>query len=1266
MNEMIKKNNWGIGLLLGVLLALSISTPSRGAGSAIVIDNVMSQFSGSQTNVPVTFGQIFKVGDVPKGTTVAAMINNQAIPLQVDVKASYPDGSLRHAVLTAQIPSLAGNSQQSLQLSTTASSAGATSITLSQLLATSYDAIASVTLNGAVYTVAARTLLEAAESAGQCAAWGTSCNIWLEGSLVSEWVVNGSVQSSDGTSNPNLRVYFAIRAYGGANPGEIAYVSTDIIFENTWAYTLPALLEYSATVTSGSASFSSETLSQYPYTRWHKVLWWNEQQPQVYVQQNTQYIQETGAISRYMALSPAESYLANLPQSCPPLQICDQEKAMGEEGAQDGIGPLPLWTTVYIENPDIRAYNNMLANTDGIGPYSVHYRDQATGWPVSIQRHPYITITNWGYANHAGYNGSSAIDKSYLADLLPPNCTNCNNPDSYDTAHQPSVAYVPYMVTGSYYYMSELALDASYNEIWSDPPARKYATGLIGNYAQPQPRGIAWTIRNVADAAYLLPDNYPLKAEFNEDINNNLTFFNTTYSNNPSANIFGVPQPFRDDGSQPWQMSPFMHAFLVWSFQHLADLGFSEAAAFVKWLGQYEIHVMTAWQQEPTGFCWTLAETYNLPVQTPSGDWLTYDEAYAQKWPTLKGLTCNSPQMAQALTAVGLPDKGYGPYQVGQMFDHAYANDGFPANLQIALAALVDAGVANAQSAWNIFQSRSVQPSGEDTYNDYPNFALLPRSATNEPIVNIFAKPNPMVSGKASIIYWDASAATSCSAPWMSNTETDGSLQVVTSGGNKTYSVGCTGSNGSSEASFTLYAVGNEPPSSSALSSSSGSGSKGNEGGSSSSSSGSGSGDPPSVPPNNGDPSSSNDPPPLGVLPPPSGALGSIAADCANLQTCTLTVETKGPFPDLDADGMGWSSGEYAQLSDGRSCILFLLGHTTDGNQNNSVRCFNAATDQFSYLLPNTENDQFAISGNGIAVRDNMTMLNVPNVGLLVFGGAYGNIMPSGTPWDGFLDYNLGQWTFINNIYKLFIPPSNFFTLDGSVEVASWSSMNPATAWSQARNVGFVYGGDNHAGDPSNALTLVQPNSNGDGLFSLESITPPPLGTMPCTLVRNNAVAVGNWAYVVGGRCDHATGGVYDENAFRRFNLQNQTWQTLAPLPHPRRMPVVTYDSHSGYIVVYGGNGLDQPTPNDQNQPGYWPAHNSVYLWNVATQGPWLDITEQANMPYIRNGAGAYDPTTGWHCYRPGNVYDANGNVISFTSATRSVSCMQLEFTSSK
>lgn len=723
----------GCVLLLGAVQARA---------ETVVTDNVISTVAQAQTQVPVTFGQIFKAGDVPRGATVTATLNGQPVTLQVDSKATNPDGSLRHAVLTAMVPALPAHAKLPLALSTgpapTTNGVGEP-ITLSQLLATNYDTKVSLNISGTDYTADARALLQAANTTSACKPWDKHCNLWLSGPLASEWVVNGPVTAADGTINPNLRIYFAVRAYADGLRGAVHQVRTDVIVENTSAFTPQAQPQYTATLTSGDAIYTSPALTQYAYTRWHKVLWWNKVQPQVYLQQDTQYIQASKAVSRYMLLTPDEKFLSSLRQYCAPLDHCDQTKTMANTGAQASIGPLPRWTSVYIVDPDVRAYNWMLANTDALGSYSIHYRDQATGWPVSIQKHPRVTIANWVYASRAAQQGN-ATGADYKADLLP-GCTNnavvthcttswygTGNPHSWDNAHQPAESYVPYMVTGDYYYMSELAFGASMNDLWSNEGYRGFSKGLIGR-SHGQIRGKAWTLRDLAEAAYLLPDSYPLKGEFNAAVHNSLDSWNQEYSNNPDANPLHVMKGdaiYSLNGGKHNGMAPWQHNFLTWSVGHAAELGFAEAIPLRNWLAKFEIGLMTDWKSEPTkGYCWLQASAYKLQVKDTSGNWLpSYTAVYGATFPTLTGLACNSPAM---ITALGKLSKK--PAKAGEMAGYPHSATGFSANFQIGLAAAADSGLPNVEAAWKLFESRSVKPTEPDGYNNYPNFAVLPRSS---------------------------------------------------------------------------------------------------------------------------------------------------------------------------------------------------------------------------------------------------------------------------------------------------------------------------------------------------------------------------------------------------------------------------------------------------------------------------------------------------------------------------------------------------------
>src|SRR5690606_17102549 len=147
---------------------------------------------------------------------------------------------------------------------------------------------------------------------------------------------------------------------------------------------------------------------------------------------------------------------------------------------------------------------------------------------------------------------------------------------------------------------------------------------------------------------------------------------------------------------------------------------------FYKWLARFEIGLMTDWLANPSqGYCWLEASAYKIQVKDATGGWLpSYTAVYAATFPTLVGLVCNSREMTAM--AGQLAKK---PLRVGEMPGFPYSATGFPANLQIGLAAAADSGLPQAQVAWRLFESRSVKPSGAHAYNNYPNFATLPRAA---------------------------------------------------------------------------------------------------------------------------------------------------------------------------------------------------------------------------------------------------------------------------------------------------------------------------------------------------------------------------------------------------------------------------------------------------------------------------------------------------------------------------------------------------------
>ena len=132
--------------------------PPPAIGSTIVTVEIADGSGTGQVNVPVTFGQVFRQGDVPKGATLAGRIGADSVAMQVDAKATYSDGSLRHAVLTAVMPSLTATASK-LELVSTAAGAPGTPLSSADLLGKNFDAAVELAIGGTTYRASAADLL---------------------------------------------------------------------------------------------------------------------------------------------------------------------------------------------------------------------------------------------------------------------------------------------------------------------------------------------------------------------------------------------------------------------------------------------------------------------------------------------------------------------------------------------------------------------------------------------------------------------------------------------------------------------------------------------------------------------------------------------------------------------------------------------------------------------------------------------------------------------------------------------------------------------------------------------------------------------------------------------------------------------------------------------------------------------------------------------------------------------------------------------------
>lgn len=754
--------NFGRALAIAGAVLLCMTHLPAHAAQDVVAASIESLSSAPQEGVPLTFGHVFREGDIPVGTRpVAHLGDGTPIAIQMDRKATHRDGSLRHAVLTAVVPTLQAGAAESLIIGANVGTVTEAPVALSDLLATSFDAQVRLRVGGTDYSASARNLLTTGVPKS-----------WLSGPLVSEWLVGGPVRTAGGSAHPHLAAYFHVRAYAG-NP--ISRVRVDVVIENGWARVPePGDLAYDAEISVGGQSrYSVTALTHYHHARWHKAFWWGVE-PKAYVRLDHRYLQDTNAVSKYAELSPSETYLSSLRSrdAFDPMKRGDWAAALEGAGAGNHIGPLPRFDALFVVSSDRRAFGAMLANADAFGAWGQHYRDEQTGHPIDI------SAPGNSHAGLPGYGGGD-FPRAVVSD----------NPYSTDGAHAPLAAYVPYLVTGDYYYLEELLF-------WTNQQLLRDIVIGSPNYPASWPRTIhkkqvrdqAWTLRNFGVASWITPDDHPLKDYLRAVITTNLDYYRTIY---PANNSLGI-NAGRLTGTA---IAPWMQNFFNYSLARLLELDHPEARDLLEFFGRWNTSTLL----DPS-FCWVFAVKYMMTVRNADTDpaFSTFRELYAANVDeATRSLTCGSQAMADKL---GI--------SLNAFQDNNSGATSYRANQQPAVAMLATLGVPGGAQAWQLVASRANQPK----YDDYPNYAVVPRvdipagSIKPFPTVRLTASTYSVAAGESVKLTWSSTDASGCTAygGWSGSRGISGETMVGPVQSAVTYRLDCVGDGGVAQASATV------------------------------------------------------------------------------------------------------------------------------------------------------------------------------------------------------------------------------------------------------------------------------------------------------------------------------------------------------------------------------------------------------------------------------------------------------------------------------
>lgn len=715
-------------------VTVAISPPLE-TGSAVAIGSAITSITfentsaSAQTNVPVKLGHAFKLGHLPAPGAAIELkkADNSIIAAQLDVKATHPDGSVRHAIISALVPFISASEVLPLSIVRKAPSAGATPPTAASFVAAGLDATVSIVAAGVTYTASLATLIGS-----------VTLTPWVAGPIANEWLLHGPLKTAGGAEHPLIHARFEVLAFTGTTTARIFVTlenswvipdPTSVAGGSAWVNNSPADVTYDLTIAvPGETTYVKTGIPHYNRGGIIRECWWNGAPP-LHIRHNTVYLIASKAVPNYdqsVIPSPTAmaSQLAIYRTKNAPMQAGAAMPAMGATGGRPDIGINPGWAVNYLLSQDKGAKEMTIGTSLLSASFPVCHRNKATDKPISIVEYPRVWCLT------AGGTGDTLNSATGKYERIPPRVGSATNPNIADDAHQPAFNYVAYLVTGDHVHLEMLRFWNEWNAIQQNPSYRGMAVGYV---KQGQIRGTAWRLRTLADTAWISPDGDSIKARAAAALDANFAFLLAAHPNGSAqdvANPFGIihnpaggydalsvyPSPL-DASILKVALAAWQQDFYASAVGRAAELGFPKARSLLNWMAKFQVARLLS-----SDYCWLHSPVFQMVLRETQTSPLfaTFGQVYQASIPaSIRATACGSQEMADANALA------YGePFVPNQMQGHSTKDDGYPANQQPAVAYVATCDHPQGADAWMVFDSRA----NKNSYTTNPAFAIIPRA----------------------------------------------------------------------------------------------------------------------------------------------------------------------------------------------------------------------------------------------------------------------------------------------------------------------------------------------------------------------------------------------------------------------------------------------------------------------------------------------------------------------------------------------------------
>jgi hypothetical protein len=563
--------------------------PKAAGGNDIVGLILQNTTSSPSLDQYRAFGQFFAKGHVFPGDKLVLHAYRTTRPVQLDELAVWPDGSVKLGSIVVSVGNICSGSQipamlskatyeESVDLPTTPMDFATAPIAMTVKLTFAPD---SSVYAGTVHDFNFGEALRTAQP-----------DYWIRGPMATQARVDIPLV---GAGNMHIAADVTLFADGSV-VADVQYNNdiATIVGRGQGAIEREPGLRYTADTTLGEKTDRQTIGPQYMYQDWHTVLY-SKGNPGINVQHDLAYLEQAGAVLPYdletgvslaafnNAIGGALGYNAknagyNSGRSGPdfgaPLSPNGIAKTMGTTGGRGDIGYTTIWNAIWIVTQDADAARVGLAQGDTAGAVPWNYKLKSGHW-ATLAEVPGFWPDERSSTTVAQYSSQT---KSWQA----------------DTSHMPDLSYMPYIMTGSRWYLDRMNAQASFamavypgemcgNGTKSDANSGRAVDSTCDYVVNggSQVRAQAWSLRALEEAAMVgRPGTFEHTA-FNAALSHNWAWMQqkqTEWSARQGETAGWVPAFYPHDAIGPWQQN-----MLAASAAFGARLGDDGAKKFLQW-----------------------------------------------------------------------------------------------------------------------------------------------------------------------------------------------------------------------------------------------------------------------------------------------------------------------------------------------------------------------------------------------------------------------------------------------------------------------------------------------------------------------------------------------------------------------------------------------------------------------------------------------------------------------------------------------------------